>query len=341
MARKITPKRISPDSLERVSSPIQQTELTETGVVPNLTVREIRLEEINRTLPMLFDEEKIDRLTLREQVRSFQKLARQENYDLSRQMVLVQNNNIVAACFFIPCPGRTAFVFLSSMKETEFGNSLLRKRAAQMQGELVKWAFREGSQLLQVLTDPQDAVRSGLCLEAGYQFLTNLVYLYGDRAKLAEETSQTGKQRWETYTEQAHNRFKYVISRTYEESLDCPELENLRNMDDVLLSHRAAGDFNEYLWKILYMDEQPAGILLLSPLKNRKMMELTYMGLVPKFRRQGLAKILLSEASHLTHRNNLEGLTLAVDKRNQPAMNLYRQFGLEELFQRAVFIKTS
>jgi ribosomal protein S18 acetylase RimI-like enzyme len=341
MARRVTPEKNTPGSLEQLNKPVKQTELTETRVLPELNVRAIRPEEINHSLSLLFDEKKLDRQALRDQIRSFQKLARQENYDLSRQMVLAQANVIRAACSFVPCPGHTAFVFVSAPEEKEFEIQLLWKQATQMLSELAEWAFKEGSQLLQVLIDPQDKVRSRLCSDSGFQHLTDLVYLYGDCTKSLEAPSETMNQRWETYTEQAHNRFKYVISRTYEDSLDCPELENLRTMDDVILGHKAAGDFNQQLWKILYQEDQPAGVLLLSPLKNRKMTELTYMGLVPEFRKRGLAKVLLAEAVRLTRRHSLDGLTLAVDKRNQPAMNIYSQFGLEELFQRTVFIRTA
>ena len=239
-----TPQRISPPSTERAGSPLQQTERTAIRVLPKFVVRAIRPEEIDLTLPMLFDEKKLDRQVLHDQVRSFQKLARQENYDLARQMVLVQDSTIFAACCFVPSPGRTAFVFVSSLEQTEYENPLIRERAAQMQQELATWAFRDGSRLLQVLIDPEDTLRTQLCRDGGYQNLTDLIYLYGACTKSYETVSVTGNQRWETYTEQAHNHFKYVVSRTYEESLDCPELENLRDMNDVILGHKAAGDFD-------------------------------------------------------------------------------------------------
>ena len=42
--------------------------------------------------------------------------------------------------------------------------------------------------------------------------------------------------------------FERAIERSYEQSLDCPELSELRTVQDALAGHRAAGTFDASLW---------------------------------------------------------------------------------------------
>ncbi len=58
---------------------------------------------------------------------------------------------------------------------------------------------------------------------------------------------------------------------------------------------------------------------------------LEFMGVHPKYRRRGLAKILLAKSTEVLQGRNAKTLTLGVDPMNVPAVQLYEQFGFEAI----------
>jgi ribosomal protein S18 acetylase RimI-like enzyme len=64
-----------------------------------------------------------------------------------------------------------------------------------------------------------------------------------------------------------------------------------------------------------------------------------YLGVVPEARGQGLGRELVNKALWEARAADAPQLTLSVDARNQPALNLYRSMGFEEYDRREVFLK--
>jgi ribosomal protein S18 acetylase RimI-like enzyme len=56
--------------------------------------------------------------------------------------------------------------------------------------------------------------------------------------------------------------------------------------------------------------------------------ELTYVGIVPAWRGNGLAKWIMNFVREWAIEQELDLVTLAVDTRNIPAIRLYQSFGL-------------
>jgi mycothiol synthase len=268
-------------------------------------------------------------------------LAKLDGYDLGRQMVIEKAGQLVHAGCFVPNEGGATFIFLSSPDRLSRERESLAPYCREMLHELVRWSFSEGAKLLQVLIEIEDQSRQELCLACGFSSLTNLIYLYRSRQPSPLVIDPPKNIRWVQYDHSTHELFKQVIAQTYQDSLDCPELENMRDMEDVICAHKASGEFDRMLWNVLLMNDQPAGVLLLSPLRNSDMMELTYMGLGREYRGQKLGLFLLSKAMRDMDQSALAGLTLAVDQRNHPAHQIYLRFGFTELFKRSVLICTS
>ncbi|MCH9022517.1 MAG: GNAT family N-acetyltransferase, partial [Planctomycetes bacterium] len=262
----------------------------------NLRVRPIQPHEIEQALPLLFDDGKSSAQALRDKTKAFTELARQENYNLSKQMVVADETRIFQACCFVPQEGKTAFVFTSQPKRTIRSDGRFFNLAVTMLNRLSEWAFEEGSRLLQVLVEPADHDRNQLSVASGFRELTELIYLTRDTLTPVLTFEQPDPVRWLPYNAQSHHLFKEIIKQTYRDSLDCPELENLRDMEDVLRGHKGAGQFDPTGWKLLMADGHPAGVLILSPLKKGRTVELTYMGLCPEARGKGYAQCLLAEA---------------------------------------------
>lgn len=295
-------------------------------------VRAIRREEIEQSIPLLVEDATLASAGMRSSVEAFLDLAKRERYDLTRQMVAVRDGRLRYTCLFIPASGRTAFVYSSRCSAEDEALTA----AAEALRRLRDWAFASDCYLVQVLIEPADEARFSLLQQAGFKHLTDLSYLMSTSVYTFEESADGEDYAWLGYSEQNEPLFKEVIQRTYQQSLDCPELQYLREMDDVLASHKSAGEFEPGLWKLLMVEQRPVGVLLLAPMKSGGPMELVYMGLTPEARGKGLGNVLLFEALRATARYGCESMVLAVDVRNRPAFGLYEKMGFREVLQRRV-----
>ena len=82
-------------------------------VESNITIRRVRVQEIDEALALFLGDSNTGGSRLSERVEVFRKLAQQEQYDLTRQIVAVVDGKLCHACIFVPHAGRTAFVFTS------------------------------------------------------------------------------------------------------------------------------------------------------------------------------------------------------------------------------------
>lgn len=153
----------------------------------------------------------------------------------------------------------------------------------------------------------------------------------------AEEVDE--KLEWIDYDTAGHDRFCQVAQATYAGSLDCPELESLRDVDDVLSGYRAAAPFDPGLWWIVRHEQRDVGCLLLTR-QSAEQCELTYMGLTHEARGHGLGRRLVQRAQTLAHRQGCKRLVLAVDAANWPAVALYDEAGFITWDERQVYARS-
>lgn len=186
-------------------------------------------------------------------------------------------------------------------------------------------------QLAQVLLDPADAASHRLYEDGGFAPVAQLVYLQvAPRRRAAPPVPPTGL-RWVGYGPESHERFSQTIGRTYHQSLDCPHLNGLRDMEDVLAGHKASGDFDPRLWMLLCDGDTPLGALLLAPMQPADTVELVYLGLVSEGRGRGLGDLMMRQALAATAARGAGRLSLAVDANNSPALKLYYRHGMQRV----------
>ncbi|MBX3358145.1 MAG: GNAT family N-acetyltransferase [Phycisphaeraceae bacterium] len=135
-----------------------------------------------------------------------------------------------------------------------------------------------------------------------------------------------------------------VLERSYIETLDCPELAGLRDVSDVLDSHKAVGVYDPNLWWVLRSrepigGERHHGCVLLSACPEQDSVELVYLGLAPAVRRRGLGASLLARALDRLAGRGERWVTCAVDTRNAPAMALYERAGFSPFSSRIPFVR--
>jgi ribosomal protein S18 acetylase RimI-like enzyme len=305
-----------------------------------IQVRRVANDEIDAALAALLVDSGEGGVLADEKVRNFKRVGIRRPEELSQQIVVNCAGKIVFSCLFVAQPGRTAFVFVGSCRRMRSLGLTDTAPAGEAVGELCRWAFREGCTFLQVILDPADREGVDLCESIGFTRLTDLVYLLlpigpADNSEAGNEDIE-----WEAYGPGRHEVFKQVIERSYEQSLDCPELEGLRDIEDVLKGHMGVGEFDPDGWRLMKYQGQPAGVVLLARQPRTEVIELVYMGVTPEYRGRGFGGDLLTEAIRWTRYHGVQCIMLAVDCRNSPAYELYKRYGFSPLFRRVVLIRS-
>lgn len=249
---------------------------------------------------------------------------------------LDEAGRIAATVLAVPNPGRTAMIFASPpASREELGR----------QAELIDHACRElgamDLHLAQVLTEPQDTLQREAFLAGRFVELAHLSYL--ERPLAA--AGKAAPARWpkdvtvEPYHQALRREMITVLERSYEETLDCPDLRGLRRTEDILDGHQGTGEFDADLWTLLRIRGEASGVLLLNRAPANNTIELVYIGLAKTARGRGLARPLLRHGLNLLTGRPERAITLAVDERNEPAIALYRGEGFRRVLRRIALIR--
>lgn len=145
---------------------------------------------------------------------------------------------------------------------------------------------------------------------------------------------------WRPYDPAIADEFRSVLQATYEGSLDMPELEGTRSLEDILTGHQAAGLFVPARWQLGVLPGEPGSgaVLLMNEAPGREAWEVIYLGLTPAARGRGLGRAVIRHALDLARAAGSPVLELAVDLRNTPAVRLYRQTGFTPRDRRSVHL---
>ena len=274
-------------------------------------------------------------LTPEQQVATVESTARlpEKSLDcLDALFVAIRQGQITAAVWAQPQPGRTATLWpqqFAGESDTDVASDLI-EAATRRIGE-------SDTAMLQAVVEPTDIFTANLLLAAGFAHVAELLYLEW-LPKYFERSIQPNLE-FEPYHSGLRERLKQVIGQTYMGSLDCPKLDRLRSLDDVLDGYQATGDFDPAMWMLVRAEGHDVGALLLAWFAQTQQAELIYMGIVPAARGQGMGAALLSQAQALAIERRAEKLLLAVDAANIPARKLYQRAGFREWSQRNVYVR--
>ena len=292
--------------------------------------------------------------------------ARRGEIDLSGLWVTRgRAGRIIGALLTQPLAGRAAAVWAPEVKVSWRRSALA---AALVEAALADLQLR-GFLLAQAVLDESAGPQAGRDLtRGGMPRVTELIYLERDTATPLPPAAGVGRgspTRSDPASALAHGRteslpagpeplpcfdwrpfgpaieaeFRAVLQATYVGSLDMPELEGARGLDDILEGHRAAGLFVAERWQLGRIPGEPesAAVLLLAEVHGRDAWEVIYLGLTPAARRRGLGRTVLRHALDLAH-DNVPRLELAVDLRNAPAVRLYQAAGFTVRDRRAIHL---
>ncbi len=294
-------------------------------------VRRARPRECVEVLELLFRRADLSLLVVRRQVEAFTSFAESQKLSLEFQWVIERNGRARAACMLICSPGRCGTVLLSDAIEAAD-----RAAAAGALAELVSTARQQRLRLAQALLE-MDFVGTELLAGAGFARVGELQYMERSIGGVARHRREAGLE-WVTYGPRVHATFAEVIEASYEGSLDCPALTGVRQIEEVIEAHKAAGVFEPNGWLLLMCDGQPVGVLLLSRVLYRPAMEIVYMGLIRRARGRGLGHVLVQRAIAEAQQRGVGALMLAVDAGNAPARRIYTANGFGTTTARQVWL---
>lgn len=234
----------------------------------------------------------------------------------------------------VPGAGKTLTVFVSPLAGRDGVPELARliDEATRVEGR---------GRLTQVLLEPGDQAVREAFLGAEFREIADLAYL--SRPRPGPEFS--APRAWDAgvvvrgWRPGDDEHIAIALERTYEGTLDCPDLCGLRDPADVVASHRATGVFDPNLWWLVEFEGRCEGVMLFNPCPAQSMVELVYLGLAPVLRGRGLARRLMEMGLERISGRTEREVSCAVDLRNEPALRLYTSLGFRESSRRHALVR--
>jgi ribosomal protein S18 acetylase RimI-like enzyme len=209
----------------------------------------------------------------------------------------------------------------------------------QLIGRALHWLSCRGARLVQALLFPSETPLAPPLERNGLGHITSLWYLRHDLTLAADLLRAESRLVYQAYRHGDRALFHDTLLRSYEGTLDCPEVNGVRSLEEILEAHRAQGIYHPEQWWLAREGSEPVGVLILSEMPEQAAWDVSYIGIVPEGRGRGLGQALLARAILEARTVETSQLTLAVDARNQPARNLYRRVGFEPCEAREVYLK--
>jgi len=269
------------------------------------------------------------------QVEDFLAYLQAQNLKVDWSLIVTRQETIVGACLGVISPGKAAMVLLSASEAnsslcTQLANALRMLEARSRKADL---------SLLQALMPP-GATGQARCAElAGYKFLTDLSYMSLEVKPFFSANSEEPELTIECCRLDRLEELNDTLEKTYINSLDCPDLNNIRTTAETIKSHRASGIHDSKLWFLARDETQPVGILLLTKVPLRQALEIVYLGTIPQARGKGYGKKLVQHAIKQTLAAKCTHLILAVDTMNHFARKIYQSLGFLETDIRSAWIR--
>jgi RimJ/RimL family protein N-acetyltransferase len=283
--------------------------------------------------------------------RRFVQRAREHGIDLDLLWAIGEGARVRQSALVVPQAGRTAMMFISGEGPPGLCGSPERQladRIALVRGVIsqIRVLLPGRVHLVQALPAPEEwwaieAFRGG-----GMTRLGDLAYLRRPLSLPALRGQDAAS--WPGGVEIRPFRgmkdpadadaLRTALARSYIDTLDCPGLCDMRDLDDVIDSHLAAGRHDPALWWLVWHEGRPEGCVLLSPCPDQDAVELVYMGLGPSLRGRRLSGPLLEAAIARAQRTGMSHVTCAVDEQNEPARALYASLGFTVTARRVAFV---
>ena len=221
----------------------------------------------------------------------------------------------------------------------------------------VEFASERALQLVQLLVLEGEQVDEASLAEFGINRLVDLDYLWAipqsqeiNSAGIALQAGVAARDGEKPLTFHANanshpKRLAGLISNTYVGTLDCPHLNGVRDLSEVIDGYRAQGRMMPEQWYTIGNEAADIGVLILADHTNSqstdRTWELVYMGVLPEFRGRGYSQSIVGHALRQASEADVTRLVLAVDSQNEPAKHAYLRAGFQHWQRRIVYARLS
>ena len=273
----------------------------------------------------------------------FERFAQEQGLDLSALWVAAEGGaggRLLGSVLLVPNHGSTAMLFVGQAIGWSDTSAVVALVKAVCDGP-----GRSGASLIQSLIDPGQVIEGQVLERSGLTRLAKLIYMQrviepGEhRVPRPTQLGGCDQLRIVTYSDQTHRDFARAIEASYIDTLDCPALVGMRQIDEIIEGHKGTGRFDPKDW-LAYFDQdgEPVAVLLLAEVALGSGMELVYLGVAKPYRGKGIGKLLMRYAVSESARVHGACLYLAVDDRNDPAMRLYTGMGFRATTRKIAYL---
>lgn len=271
----------------------------------------------------------VDEPSRRERVFTALRLADAGEIDPAGILVARSHDTMIGAMVAVPLHGAGGLVW---PPQTRPGDPIVEDRLV---GASLDWLAAKGAKVVQALLPADEMPLAPALVRHGFRRITRLSYMRHD---LDGSIAPSAKLRWESYDLASRDVFHETLLLTYEKTLDCPELNGVRNIEEIVAGHAAQGKFDPRQWWLAWAADRAVGVVLTTVAPDEGTWDLSYMGLVSGARGCGLGRELVMHALGAAQNAVAPALVLAVDERNAPAHQLYRSLGFHDTGFREVFL---
>jgi ribosomal protein S18 acetylase RimI-like enzyme len=206
----------------------------------------------------------------------------------------------------------------------------------QLVDRALDWLRRRGAKLAQAFFGPLDRPYACALLRRGFEQVTRLNYMEHLLQDLP--SSSAPDIRYLTYSEKNQDLFHATLLNTYEATLDCPELNGVRTIEEIIAGHQGQGNHHPDRWWLALANGRAVGVAMTTVVPDLEAWDLSYLGVVPEARRRGVGRALTGHVLEAAQQARAPKLILAVDERNLPAAQLYGQLGFTSIDFREVYL---
>src|SRR5262249_13361408 len=147
-----------------------------------------------------------------------------------------RDDQLVAASLAQALPGRTAVTWLPQFSGLDESEQLWV--TSQLHGQLRQELIARGVHLVQGLEPCDNSLAADLRKAGGFSHAADLLYLTAE-AECFPTAAPALPFATESYGPVAAERLRRLLDRTYEQTLDCPQMDGLRDTGDVIAGYRA------------------------------------------------------------------------------------------------------
>jgi ribosomal protein S18 acetylase RimI-like enzyme len=300
----------------------------------SLVVESARAEERTAALEVFFQHFGAEERAAR--IDRVGRLLGQGELDADGLIVCRAGGRMVGAGAGVALPGATGLVWPPS--------AVAGPQAQVVEDHLVqglnRWLRQRGCKFGQALLDAEEIAHGAALLRNGYTHITDLFYLKKD---LAEPRNLPGGRHapglmCEDYTSCPRELFHSTLLASYQDTLDCPELNDARTADEIVTGYLAMPGCRPERWWLARLHGEAAAVLVLTEVASASTWDLTYLGVVPAARGRGVGRVLTHKALTEARATGAAQITLTLDARNRPASQLYGSFGFDVFDRRAVYL---